>query len=106
MAAIYPISDLQKHPSEVKTKAHEQIVHLTENGKGAYVFATEEYFEEYVERRAAELAFEERCERAIEQGMADVEAGRTYSLDEVVRKIEEKKATLHSSNEGREAESA
>ncbi|MFZ2755825.1 MAG: hypothetical protein WAY93_03045 [Atopobiaceae bacterium] len=82
MAAIYPISDLQKHPSEVKAKAHEQIVHLTENGKGAYVFATEEYFEEYVERRAAELAFEERCDRAIEQGMEALKQGNVHSLEE------------------------
>ena len=83
MAAIYPISDLRKHPSEVKAHAQKEVVHLTENGRGAYVFMSEQYFEDYVARKQEEAAWEAGLLEAVEQGMRDFEQGRTHTLEEL-----------------------
>ena len=45
MDAIYPVTALQKQQGEVKKAAQAGIVRITENGKGAYVFCSEEVFE-------------------------------------------------------------
>lgn len=89
MAAIYPISDLQKHPSEVKARAQSEVVHLTENGRGAYVFMSEQYFEDYVARKQEEAAWEAGLLEAVERGMRDFEAGRTHTLEETLGFIDE-----------------
>ena len=83
MAAIFPISDLQKHPTEVKAYAQKEVVHLTENGRGAYVFMSEELFEDYIARRQEEAIWEQGLFDAIEQGIRDIEEGRTYTLEEL-----------------------
>ena len=45
MDAIYPVTALQKQQGEVKKAAQAGIVRITENGKGAYVFCSEDVFE-------------------------------------------------------------
>lgn len=81
MLAIYPVTSLQKNSAEVKAAAREQVVHITENGRSTYVFATEEAFEEYVARERAEAAREALLFEAVDRGVADVEEGRTSSFD-------------------------
>lgn len=88
MAAIFPISDLQKHPSEVKAFAQKEVVHLTENGRGAYVFMSEELFEDYILRRQEEAIWEQGLFDAIERGLRDVEEGRTHTLEETLAYID------------------
>ena len=89
MAAIYPISDLQKRPSELKERANRDVVHLTENGRGAYVMMSEEYFEDYVARKQEEAVWEAGLLSAIEAGMRDVELGRTHTLEETLDHIKD-----------------
>ena len=88
MACIYPISDLQKHPAEVKSHAQSEVVHLTENGRGAYVFMSEDQFEAYVGRKCEEAVWEAGLAQAVEQGMSDVENGRLHTLDETLSLID------------------
>ena len=83
MAAIFPISDLQKRPAEVKAYAQSEVVHLTENGRGAYVLMSEELFEDYVARKQEEAVWEQGLVAAVERGIRDVEEGRTHTLEEL-----------------------
>jgi PHD/YefM family antitoxin component YafN of YafNO toxin-antitoxin module len=87
MAAIFPISDLQKRPAEVKAYAQREVVHLTENGRGAYVLMSEELFEDYVARKQEEAVWEQGLVSAVERGIRDVEEGRTHTLEETLAYI-------------------
>ena len=87
MAAIFPISDLQKRPAEVKAYAQREVVHLTENGRGAYVLMSEELFEDYVARKQEEAVWEQGLVTAVERGIRDVEEGRTHTLEETLTYI-------------------
>ena len=91
MEPIMPLTTLLRNPSKVKDAAKESIVRITEHGEGAYIFATEESFEAYVQRQREEAAFEERLSRVIERGLADVEAGCVSDdLDGLFARIEAK----------------
>ena len=78
---IVPLSDLKVNPGKIvrHTRNTKRPVLLTSRGKGvAVVRSLEEY-----ETEQEELAFM----RAIAQGMADIEAGRTISLDELDERL-------------------
>ena len=54
MSPIFPISALQKRQREVKEAAKDDVVRITENGMGAYVFCTEETFKRVIAETAEE----------------------------------------------------
>ena len=84
MTAIFPITSLQRNPTEVKKAAQDSIVHITEQGSAAFVFSSEEAFEERIAREREDAAYEARLMEAVGRGIADIEAGRFYtSADEV-----------------------
>lgn len=72
---IYPFSALQKKSAEVKEAARHDVVRITENGIGAYVFASEDVFEERVRQAAARAVEEALIANAIDRGRADIAAG-------------------------------
>jgi len=73
---IYPITALQKKVAEVKEAAQRDIVRITENGAGAYVFASEEVYEKRVAEAVARAVEDALLAHAIERGRADIESGR------------------------------
>ena len=60
MEPIFPISALQKDAAAVRAAAKDSIVRLTVDGRGMYIFSTEELFEDYVQRRIREALLEQR----------------------------------------------
>ncbi|MCH3967136.1 MAG: hypothetical protein PHR15_02000 [Atopobiaceae bacterium] len=92
MEAIFPVSALSKDSAAVREEARKGLVRITENGHGAYVLCSEEVLDEYVQRKAEQLAFEERVNEGIARGLADVEAGRVYSMEEGESRIKELRA--------------
>lgn len=78
MEAIYSSTALQTQQREIKDIARKQIVHITENGNGAFVFCSEELFEQAIQSARDEAAEEARMAAVIERGRADVEAGRIW----------------------------
>lgn len=90
---IFPITALQKKQAEVKEAARHDIVRITENGAGAYVFATEEVYERKM-REAIDQAVEDALiADAIEKGRADIAAGRYYEGTEAfLAAVEERRA--------------
>ena len=76
MEPIYSMTTLQRNPSEVKRAAQSDIVRVTEQGSPAYVFCTEEKFEERIAKERADAAYEARVLEAVGRGIADIEHGR------------------------------
>ena len=76
MDAIFSMTTLQRNPSEVKRAAQENLVRVTEQGSPAYVFCSEDTFEQIIVREREDAAYEARLLDAVGRGVADIEAGR------------------------------
>lgn len=87
MEPIYSMTTLQRNPSKVKRAAEDNVVRITEQGAAAYVFCTEEKFEERIAKERADAAYEARIMDAVGRGIADIDAGRyVTSVDEAFNK--------------------
>ena len=76
MTTIYSSAALKTRQREVKDAALKDVVHITENGNGAFVFCSEEIFEQKLRDAAEEAAYTERVRAVVERGRADYAAGR------------------------------
>lgn len=76
MDAIYSATELRDHPREVKKAARERLVRITENGRGAYVFCSEEVFQQEIDDAVERALYAQRVSAAIDRGRADIAAGR------------------------------
>ena len=88
---IYPASALVKRQPEVKAAARKRLVRITEHGRGAYVFASEEVFRREVDAAVAEALEAAEMRAAILRGRQDYQAGRYVvgieaARDEVARR--------------------
>lgn len=83
MTHIFPVTALQKNSTEVRSAAKDNIVHITENGRSSYIFASESAFDEYVAEQRAAAAREALLFQAIDEGEADLKEGNTHSADSV-----------------------
>ena len=70
MEPIYPVTALQKKQGEVKEAARKGIVRITENGAGAFVFCSEEVYEQKMKEVADQAAYEALVAAALERGFA------------------------------------
>lgn len=83
MEPIYSMTALQRSPSEVKEAARDDVVRITEQGRGAYIFASEEAFEKRIAEERADAAYEARLLESVGRGIEDIRAGRfVTSVDE------------------------
>ena len=73
---IYPASALVKKQPEVKAAARERIVRITEHGRAAYVFASEEVFRREVDEAVAEALEAIEMRQVILRGREDFANGR------------------------------
>lgn len=90
---IYPVTALQKKTAEVKEAARHDIVRITENGVGAFIFASEEMFEKRI-REAVEQAVEDALiAGVIERGRVDIAEGRYIVGDAAWEEIEKRVAS-------------
>ncbi len=90
MDAIYSATMLRDKPREVKEAAKHNLVRITENGNGAFVFCSEEIYREKIAEAAEQAAYEARVSMGIERGRADVATGRVFegSLDDLLDEAE------------------
>ena len=91
MEPIFPISALQKDAAAVRAAAKDSIVRMTVDGRGMYIFSTEELFEDYVQRRIREALLEQRIAEGIDRGLRDFEEGRYTTLEEGMAQVWEKR---------------
>lgn len=90
MTVIYSSAALKTRQREVKDAALKDVVHITENGNGAFVFCSEEIFERKIREAAESAAYEERMRLIVERGRADVAEGRyVEGVDAAMARIRE-----------------
>ena len=82
MEAIYSSVALRDRQREVKEAARKDVVHITENGNGAFVFCSEEVFERRMRQVAEDAIYAERMSWVVREGREDVANGRTYSMEQ------------------------
>ena len=93
MTPIFSSTALKNRQREIKAIANEQMVHITENGNGKYIFAAEEVVERAIADAVEEALYEARMAEALRQSRADFAAGRSYSgREKLIAAVEEKRA--------------
>ncbi|WP_455136919.1 hypothetical protein [Thermophilibacter sp.] len=75
MDAIFSTTELRDHPREVKAAARAGLVRITENGKGAYVFCSEDVFRQEIDDAVERSLYVARVEDAIQCGRAAIDGG-------------------------------
>lgn len=96
MPAIYPSTALKTHHREIKAIADNEIVHITENGWGKYVFMSEDVLRRTVEQAVEDALYEKRLADALAESRADFEEGRCYgSRSEMMAAVARKRQALH-----------
>ena len=78
--SIYSSTALANRQREVKDVADQQVVYITENGNGAYIFCSEDIFERELQQAREEARYEAEMEYVIRRGLQDIENGR-YTTD-------------------------
>ena len=84
MPTIRPSADLRNNYNEISEFCHKysEPVFITKNGKGDLAVMSIETYER--------LNGMEELYRLIDEGLADIEAGRTYPADEVFEEVRRK----------------
>ena len=82
MAAIYPSTSLKTHQREIKTIADREVVHITENGRGKYIFASEEVFAREIDAAVQQALYEAQLSAALRASRNDFDQGRYYASRE------------------------
>lgn len=76
MEPIFSMTTLQRSPNKVKQAACSEVVRITEQGSGGYVFASEKVFADYIARQREDAVVEARITDSIDRGISDIEAGQ------------------------------
>lgn len=85
MEVIYPSTALAKEQAKVKQAAREGVVRITEHGSAAFVFCSEEVFEDKIQEAVEEAMTLQNIRNVIKQGREDYEAGRYIEGTEAAR---------------------
>lgn len=85
MTVIYSSVALKNKQREVKDAAMEEVVHITENGNGAFVFCSERVFDRAIQAAKDEAVYEARLSGALDRADADMAAGRFFADIEEAR---------------------
>ncbi len=92
MPAIYPSTALKNQQREIKARANEEIVYITENGWGKYVFMSEDVLEQTVNHAIEQALYEKRLADALERSRKDFEEGKYYSSrEELIKAVADKR---------------
>ena len=96
MAVIYSSAALKTRQREVKDAALKDVVHITENGNGAFVFCSEELFEQKLEQAAEQAAYEERMRAVVMRGRSDFASGNyVEGAEEALSEIARRRSARH-----------
>ena len=82
MPPIYPSTALKNQQREIKSIADNEVVYITENGWGKYVFMSNDVFKATVEQAVESALYEQRMADALRESRDDFEEGRCYSSRE------------------------
>ena len=93
MPAIYPSVALKNQQKEIKALADNEVVYITENGRGKYVFMSEDLLSRQIEDAVENALYEQRIADALRESRTDFEEGRYYSSrEELMSAVARKRA--------------
>ncbi len=95
MPAIYPSTALKNEQRAIKAIADNEIVYITENGRGKYLFMSQEVHDREIAQAVEEALYEARMSEALRASRADYEVGRYYSTREDLKAAVERKRAAH-----------
>lgn len=78
--SIYSSTALATKQREVKDVAEKQVVYITENGNGAYIFCSEEVFDRELEHAREEARYEAEMRFVLREARQQLDEGR-YTTD-------------------------
>ena len=94
MTPIYPSTALKNRQREIKALADTQMVYITENGHGKYVFASQEVMDRMISDAVEEALYEARLADALRRSREDIAAGRVYeSREDLMTAVAQKRAS-------------
>ena len=95
MPPIYPSTALKNQQREIKQLADTQIVYITENGRGKYVFMSENVLQKQIDSAVENALYEARMAEALRASREDFAQGRLYSSRADLLAAVERKRTQH-----------
>ncbi|MBQ9058808.1 MAG: hypothetical protein IJ125_06460 [Atopobiaceae bacterium] len=91
MPAIYPSTALKNEQRAIKAIADKEIVYITENGRGKYLFMSQEVHDREISQAVEEALYEARMAEALQESRSDYDAGRYYTSRENLKSAVERK---------------
>ncbi len=95
MPPIYPSTALKNQQREIKQLADTQIVYITENGRGKYIFMPENVLQKQIDNAVENALYEARMAEALRESREDFAQGRFYSSRVDLLAAVERKRTQH-----------
>ena len=95
MLAIYPSTALKNEQRAIKAIADKEIVYITENGRGKYLFMSQEVYDREIAEAVEEALYGARMAEALRASRADYEAGRYYGSREELKAAVERMRAEH-----------
>ncbi len=95
MPAIYPSTALKNQQREIKAIADNEVVYITENGRGKYAFMSQDVLQRQIEEAVEQALYEQRMREALDESRRDFEEGRYYSSREELLAAVEQKRSVH-----------
>lgn len=93
MPAIYPSTALKNQQREIKAIADNEIVYITENGRGKYAFMSQDVLQRQINEAVDQALYEQRMREALAESRRDFEEGRYYSSrDDLLKAVEQKRS--------------
>lgn len=94
MTPIFPSTALKNRQREIKELAETQVVYITENGHGKYVFTSQEVLDNLISDAVEQAMYEARMEAALKEAREDIAAGRVYeSRESLMAAVAQKRAS-------------
>lgn len=82
MTPIFPSTALKNQQRDIKKLADTQLVYITENGRGKYVFTSQEVLDQIIADAVEDALYEQRLSDALAESRDDFENGRYYTSRE------------------------
>lgn len=82
MTPIFPSTALKNQQREIKKLADTQLVYITENGRGKYVFTSQEVLDQIIADAVEDALYEQRLSDALAESRDDFKNGQYYTSRE------------------------
>jgi len=95
MPVIHPSTALKNEQRAVKAIADKEVIYITENGRGKYLFMSQGVHDREIAEAVEEALYEARMAEALRVSRADYEKGRYYTSREDLKAAVGRKRAVH-----------